>query len=131
MKLNLSKGHTRNPNRKPKGSQRAHPKAWEKAREVRNQMPRYARQADVAKELDITRARLEQVELEVLSKIIVATAKKDSPDDTDIAGLRTRIAKAVPGSKCYLDKMSGASLLLVEEVISELTRDPGSVFPEF
>lgn len=131
MKLNLSKGHTRNPARKPKGSQRAQSEAWTKAREVRNQMPRYARQADVAKELDITRARLEQVELEVLTKIVIAAAKKDSPEDTDTAGLRARIAKAVPGSKCYLDKMSGASLLLIEEVISELTKDHGSVFPEF
>lgn len=131
MRINLAKGHIRNPKRKPRGSQRspAAKAAWEKAIEVRKQMPRFNKQSDVAKEINVTKARIDQMELEVLTKVVMATSRGDFPDSVDYEGVKKRILKLVPGVREYLDKMSGASLLVIEEIIRELTADPGSVFP--
>lgn len=131
MRINLARGHIRNPKRKPRGSQRspAARAAWEKALEVRQQMPRYAKQADVAKAINVSKGRLEQVELEVLTKVVIAASRGDFTEAVDYEGVKRRILKVVPGARDYLDKMSGASLLVIEEIIRELTTDHGSVFP--
>lgn len=112
----------------PKGSAKA--EAYQRARHVRSEIPRIARQADVARALNITRQRLEQLEIEVLAKLVMAMAREDCPEGTDTTELRKRIGGVVPGVREYLHLMSGASLTLVAEIVDELTRDTGSVFPE-
>ncbi len=46
-------------------------RAYQIARRVRAELPRFARQADVAKELGVTRGRLEQLEIEILAKVVL------------------------------------------------------------
>lgn len=127
---NLPKPKVRVDRRKteaPAGSVRA--EAYQHARRVRAEMPRVARQADVAKALNVTRQRLEQLEVEVLAKLVMAMAREDTPEGVDVAGLRKRIGAVVPGVREYLHLMSGASLELVAEIVEELSQDHGSVFP--
>ena len=65
--------------RVPKGSTaRSNPKAYEIARRVREQMVSFLKQKDVALQMGCTRARVEQIELEALTKIVAGMLDEGS-----------------------------------------------------